>query len=403
MMFMSRMTYKIKRVLKNKLSKIKHYVDDKSINLRATKTEHKYLVIESDDWGSIRTPNAETLKELELLGDNPYSEPFIRNDSIENTEDLQCLFEILRRYSDCKGRKLAITANFAMANADFSKIRSKGKYFREPFFETYRKFYGNDEVLDLIRQGVKEGIFRPQLHCMEHLRVNKWMEDISKGKKDVVIALEKHMYGIGSSHTSDNVYGYMDAFNYSKEEDRNYISESISAACDLFEKTFGYKSKSFTASCYVWDDFLEKELKKNRICHIQTGVYQILPTYSNGGKNYRRIRHYTGEINELGQMYTVRNCEYEPSLVGSVDYSVNRCIESIRHAFNSKTPAIISSHRFNFIGSISKDNRTRGLSGLARVMEWVVKEYPDVEFLTSDELGQILNKESEYYDGGCFR
>lgn len=383
------MTQKFNKI-KKQLSKAKHCFQDYSINRRATKTSHKYLIIESDDWGSIRTPNSNVLKELEALGDNPYSEPFIRNDSLENADDLYRLFECLSQYSDSNGRKLAITANFAMANADFSEIKKTGRYCREPFYDTYAKYYGDKQTLDIIRQGIATGLFKPQLHCLEHLRVNKWMEDFHKGKSDVVVALEKNMYGIGNSHTDDNRYGYMDAFNYSTNDDKDYISKSISTACNLFEKVFGYKSESFTASCYVWDSFFEKELIKNGIYHIQTGARQILPRYSDNGKRYRKISHYTGEKNKLGQVYTVRNCEYEPSLSGNLNYHVNRCIESIEHSFAANSAAIISSHRFNFINSVNYGNGERGLHGLKTVMDWVMKNHPDVEFLTSDEYGRIL-------------
>lgn len=377
--------------IRKELAKVKHCLRDYSINRRAVKTHsHKYLIIESDDWGSIRTPNANILKELELLDDNPYSEPFIRNDSLENMDDLQQLFECLSQYSDSNGRKLAITANFAMANANFSEIRKTGRYCRELFYDTYARYYGNRQTLDIIRQGVAAGLFKPQLHCLEHLRVNKWMEDICRGKSDVVIALEKNMYGIGSSHTDDNIYGYMDAFNYSTNDEKKYLAESIGTACNLFEKVFGYRSESFTASCYVWDSFLEKELRKNGIYHIQTGAYQILPSFSDEGKRYKKIRRYTGEKNEFGQIYTVRNCEYEPSMGANPNYHINRCIEGIKHAFACGTAAIISCHRFNFINSINSNNGTKGLQGLKTIMDWVMKNYPDVEFLTSDEYGRIL-------------
>ena len=55
-------------------------------------------------------------------------------------------------------------------------------------------------------------------------------------------------------------------------------------------------------------------------------------------------------------IYLVRNRTFEPAQSSSKNYweSTYRQIEN---AFAKGTPAIISSHRVNFIGSINQENR----------------------------------------------
>ncbi|MBQ9784241.1 MAG: hypothetical protein IJW29_01950 [Clostridia bacterium] len=370
----------------------KHRLDDNRINRSDFHTDSKIIVVESDDWGSIRTPSASVLKDLVEHGDPALNDPFLKNDSLESSADLEQLFDTLRSIRDANGRPLPITANFAMANADFEKIRETGTYAREPFYETYERYYDSQKPLKLVLDGYKNGLLMPQLHCLEHLNVIRWMRDYQQKKPDTITAFDHHMYGIGASFTETNKYGYMDAFNYQDPSERAFLSESLKTATSIFEQTFGYKSSSFTASCYIWDDFLEAELCKLGIYHLQSGISQILPFYASQSEQYRTMRHRTGERNAFGQIYTVRNCEFEPTFHPNNRYQTVRCLEQIDHAFQKHVPAIISSHRLNFIGSINPNNRTFGLESLKTLFEQVLKKHPDVVFMTSDQLGAMIQK-----------
>ena len=62
------------------------------------------------------------------------------------------------------------------------------------------------------------------------------------------------------------------------------------------------------------------------------------------------------------------------------------------YAQNSR-PAIISSHRLNFIGAIETINRDNHLIELKILLNNIVKQWPDVEFISSDQLGHIINGE----------
>ena len=57
-----------------------------------------------------------------------------------------------------------------------------------------------------------------------------------------------------------------------------------------------------------------------------------------------------------------------------------------------KKPAIISTHRVNFIGSIFQKNADENLKKFDYLLKTILKKWPDVEFMTSGELTQILNQ-----------
>ena len=88
----------------------------------------------------------------------------------------------------------------------------------------------------------------------------------------------------------------------------------------------------------------------------------------------------------MHQKYTVRNAFFEPSLRSKNFDNVKNCLLQIENAFFWKKPAIISSHRVNYIGRINKKNRQSNLIMLKELLSQIIRKWPEVEFLSSDEL-----------------
>jgi|GEM_PF-6936549 len=59
------------------------------------------------------------------------------------------------------------------------------------------------------------------------------------------------------------------------------------------------------------------------------------------------------------QKYCTRSCYLESSLEDK--YWVNSCLKSIKIAFSWKKPAIISSHRVNYMSILNEENISQGL------------------------------------------
>ena len=53
-------------------------------------------------------------------------------------------------------------------------------------------------------------------------------------------------------------------------------------------------------------------------------------------------------------------------------------------------PAIISSHRLNYVGFIDEKNRDSTLKLLDEILKRVLKKWPEVEFFNSADLGKII-------------
>ena len=93
-------------------------------------------------------------------------------------EDLERIWEVLSKYTDRDGNHPVMTADYAVANPDFARIEASGleSYFWEPFPETAKRYPGSENLLELCRQGMEAGVWKPQLHCREHVQVPGWMK-----------------------------------------------------------------------------------------------------------------------------------------------------------------------------------------------------------------------------------
>jgi len=85
----------------------------------------------------------------------------------------------------------------------------------------------------------------------------------------------------------------------------------------------------------------------------------------------------------------MRNASFEPSSDFKTDW-IAECLRGISRAFWWRKPAIISTHRVNYIGSIEPINRARNLKLFKQLLKEIIRIWPGVEFLTSDILGDLI-------------
>ena len=99
------------------------------------------------------------------------------------------------------------------------------------------------------------------------------------------------------------------------------------------------------------------------------------------------------KINKLGQIIITRNCGFEPSDNSKSDW-VDSCLADIKNAFYWNKPAVVSTHRVNYVSGIVEKNGVSGIIELSKLLKRIIKIWPDVEFITSNELGDLI-KESK--------
>lgn len=374
------------------LSSIKTKVTNNVINLPGWRTNRKIVVIESDDWGSIRMPSKEVYNTFLDKGIRVDRDPYCRYDSLATPEDLDALFDVLCSVKDKNGKHAVITADTNVANPDFEKIKATDyqEYFYEPFTDTLKRTQASDKTFQIWKQGIDAGIFYPQFHGREHVNVRKWLHDLRENHANVRQWFEFGSYGTSYLVDKAQEGHYMTAFDSAMPEDIAFYNRSIVEGLDLFEQLFGFRSESFIATTYCWPLEVEPVLIKNGVRYLQGMVVQSIPV--DGGENFRKKKsNFQGTRSKAGLIYLMRNAYFEPSQNPGFDW-VSDCLRRINIAFRCGKPATISMHRLNVIGGLVEENRTCNLALLKQLLKEIVKLWPDVEFMNSAQLGQLIEK-----------
>jgi len=357
--------------------------------LRSWRTDDKIVIIESDDWGSIRTSTPEAYARLLKHGYNLHASKYSL-DTLETNDDLMELFGILAKQLDSKGNPACFTANMIMANPDFDRIQATG--FEEYYFESVQNTLSRDltrnQVQRLWSVGLKSGLFYCQLHARDHLRYWEWLRDLKLNKPEAIETFQYRMCGVplacSKSYTSYYLPVYVDEEIFAREkiDQRKLIEDGF----NLFEKEFNMKSLSTVAPGIGWTDSTEKVWRNRGVKYLQGGYLQEHHTIN----HVKYFPHYLGEKSPNNEMfYLVRNCYFEPSDSKDNDYWKST-LRQIEIAFRRKTPAIISSHRVNYIGSISESNREKSLKQLDLLLGAIVRQWPNVIFENTVQLGKRI-------------
>lgn len=351
---------------------------------RGWSTSRKIIVIESDDWGAIRTPDMEVYKKSIQNGINLDKSIFGKYDSLASNEDFEALYDVLLKHKDMKGNYPIITANTIMANPDFIKIKESNfeKYYFEPFTETLKKYPNRN--FKIWQEGINKNIFFPQLHGREHLNINRWMKSLQSGCKATHFAFDNNYFGI-SEKVCSGVPNILPALDYDSDEGLILGNQSIIESIHMFKQVFGYSPQSFIGPNYYWHDQSEKYLAQNDIKYLQGTYTQRLPK-----ENYKY--HYLGEKNIYNQIYLIRNVTFEPASSIEKDW-IRSTILEIEKSIRLKKPIIISMHRVNFIGSIFEENRKRNLYLFDKLLSEIIKRWPDIEFMNSVQLGSLISND----------
>jgi len=357
--------------------------------LRGWRTPAHILVIESDDWGCIRTSSPEAYERLVGMGYAMERSPYSA-DARETEEDLDRLYEVLDSVRDRRGRPACFTAAMVMANPDFARIRESG--FREYFYEPVGAAMAKDPlrrgVAERWAEGCRRKLFVPQRHCREHVRWWQWLEALRAGSREALATFEMNMCGVPLAVSREG-RGYFAPPYQDEQTLARYgvnLENLVREGAVLFEQQFGFKSLSAVAPSYHWTDGVEKAWWADGVRYVQTGPLQMYPT----ARGMRRRAHFLGQRRAVGGLYLLRNCTFEPSTV-EIDW-LGRCLRAVARAFRFGRPAVVCAHRVNFIGSIVPANRDRGLNLLGQLLRAVVKRWPDVNFLSSPELGCLIER-----------
>jgi hypothetical protein len=364
----------------------KNFLARNVINARGFKTKRKIIVIESDDWGFVRKPYPK-LKDADA--NLHVSKMFEVFDSLETHSDLEALFSVLYKFRDSNGNPPVVSPMTVVTNPNFEMMANDNfsSYHFESFLDSFKNNKDSENCLDLYRAGIANKVFVPQYHGREHVNVPMWLNALKNNYSGVIDAAKQGTFP--SIVLEDERKYLIRTYNYKNKEEQEFAIASLVEGINIFTEALGYKPEVFMAPAYCWSSEMENALFANGIKYLQSGRVQFIPFFYGGKFNF--VRHYTGQRNTLGQLYSVRNVEFEPTIKQYRSECVSEALNQINTAFLWKKPAIIETHRLNYMGTNSELNRKQSLNLLNELLDRIIRKYPNVEFMTSQDLFELMN------------
>jgi len=374
------------------LSTIKQYAK----NIIGWKTNRKLVVISVDDYGNVRLASSKARENIDNAGYKAAGF-FDKYDTLETREDLEALYEVLSSVKDVHGNNAVMTPFAVPCNIDFEKMASEnfGRYHYELLPETYAKLEEIDKLSyegtwQMWNEGMRKGLMAPQFHGREHLSLKVFEEKLKERDQELLTVLQNRSFTALTSTVSNHI-GQTSAFGFWDFKDNYKFKSIIEDGLNAFEKVYGYRSVCFNAPAGSEHRIIYNYLKEGGVKFVDTPL--IKKEHQGFGK-YKVRFNYTGKTDSSGIKLVVRNVVFEPtedSKVKCIDLALNQ----IAAAFRWGKPAIISSHRVNFCGYIDPNNRKIGLTALKELLTKIVQRWPDVEFISAEQLGNIIENGNE--------
>lgn len=374
----------------------RNFIAKNYINAVGWRTPRKLLLIESDDWGAIRMPSKQVAQTL-FKNEQDKLNYFDKNDCLESGDDLTALYDVLSSFKDKNGNPAVLSAESVVCNPNFEAIQANGytQYVPESIVETYQKYPGAENTYSLFMQGIKDELIYPQFHSREHIHVARWMEAINSDNRQIRLEFENR--AILSTHSSKGIregvrVDYFCSFDYLHKSEESAIADIIHDGLMRFELLFGFKTKSYVSPTSLQGLGINKIFADAGVPFCQCG--QQFWRQENG--SIKVINYRWGQKDKDGVTFWRRNCMFEPSRNQNLDW-VDSCLREIAIAFFWGKPAVINSHRVNYIGGIHEMNRTQTLKQLNRLLTEVTKRWPEVEFIHSAQLADILSADANKF------
>lgn len=347
------------------------------------RTKRPILVIESDDWGSEHIPGPKAIEKMREMG-LFLSDSHGMFDSLETADDIDKLCDILNSHKDGDGNPAVMTANFIMANPDYSAIRENDfRVFKPKLIDEGWNHEADGQALwRKYRAGIENNLIVPQLHGIVHFCPDEWLQRLRQADAVSLKAFDWGMIGEHEDAAGIGIQSMAPIYH----ADAKVIKQLVNDGAQAFKRIFGIDSITSIAPCYGWrSPETEQAFLAHNIRVMQSREYQHLP---GGGMKLR----YMGERGFKGMLYLVRNCMLEPIAAGT---TIEQCISQIEWAFQHSLPAVLCSHRINYTSRVATEVRDKGLAVLDGVLKQVKEKFGDVEFLSSDKLALRILSEKQ--------
>jgi hypothetical protein len=355
-------------------------------NLIGKNIKRKIVVFESDDWGSFRFKN--TTYRDKLLKKYEPNLWMHYHDTFESAADLDHLFALLSSFKDANNHSPKFTFLMNPSNPSFEKIKRGHfeNFYSEPFLETLSKRKDGKKIKSLYREAMANQLLEVGFHGREHLNVHQWMTDLQSNDKIAHLGFENKTWGLSKAYVDGCETSYRSTYNMTSYGELEHLKTNIKEGIGILNSTFHQNTTYFLPPDGPYHLSLNSELVSNGIKYIGLAKLHSNPLET---KWYQKKLFWLGRNTAEGLTVLTRNVMFEPGSPRQSNW-VNHALNQIQEAFKWSKPAVVTSHRANFVGSMDADYRDKNLEQLKMLLFEIIKKWPEVEFMTSSQLGAIL-------------
>ena len=344
---------------------------------RGLRFDRPLLLFQSDDWGRVGVRDREGWEELRTagieLGESPYD--FY---SLETTDDVTALGELLRKHRDSVGRNPSMVMNFIMANVDFERALGSqgGKIPLVPLSDGFPEKWRRPHLIDAYRRGIEAGVFFPALHGLTHSCAKAVSRELTAGGQRAELA--RKMWGAQTPY----IYWRMPWIGYEywdpeMEPAQRFLSReeqgiAIGRAAEIYRAFLGAAPFSACAPGY-------RANADTRAAWFDCGVRVSQNGPHSGAAPY---------LDERGMLHTFRTVEMEPAIDG---VKFEKLVNDVEVCFRRGLPAIVSIHSINFHSSV-RDFRSTTLTLLDEFLTVLRKRWPALLYANDADLFQIASE-----------
>jgi len=304
----------------------------------------KAVVIESDDWGLCAwSADANAHR---VLADTPaYRHPSGRRyggSTLESAADLEAMGAILSSAAGEDGIAPVMQANTVMASPDYDRLHAPMfdaetlplRDFPEPPSRWRRP--GLDRAL---RAVTDSGVWWPELHGLHHLPEAAWLNALRRGEPDARRAFE-HQSMVCAAVEKGGEYG--------EDEPLDLRRRNLALAAGKFRALFGRDPGSFCPPDYHWDPALDRDAEA-----LGLFTFQGVPESAGArAPRFRRLFHRFRWPHFDGRRFALPpRIAFEPLTAEgpSESLGVERTWRAVQEAWRRGQPAVISTHRMNYV------------------------------------------------------
>ena len=314
-------------------------------------------------------PNKETFDFLKAKRFSVDKNNFTKFDTYGSPSDLNELFTVLESVKDFKGNSAKLSPFICLTNPDFKRIKSSdyNNYFYETFDVTLNRIFG-PEILETWKNGLEKNLFLPEFHGREHFNIPLLLEMLKSNKEAF-----REAFNEGVVHVPLNSIGLLNdlapAYYYRNEGELVYFKDALKEGIGLFKQKINKEPLAFTPPDGIFNQQLEEAFLKTPIRGLVVNRKRLEPQVD-GKINKRNYLYKFGKNNNYGQVYYRRNVKFEPI---QESYLFENVLSGIDAAFRWGKPAVLSSHRINYVSGLDSHHQKFTLKELERLLKKLFK------------------------------